>query len=39
MLHKYLSKGNYKYKVWNLGDALISFKEVLITIKNTGQGL
>lgn len=39
MLHKYLSKDKYKYKVWNLGDALISSEEVLTPIKNTGHRL
>lgn len=39
MLHKYLTKDKYKYKVLALGDALINYEEVLIPIKNTGHSL
>lgn len=39
MLHKYLTEDKYKYKVWDLGDALINSEEVLIPMKNTGHSL
>lgn len=38
-INSFLTKDKYKYKIWDLGDALINSEEVLIPIKDTGHSL